>query len=101
MPTRECLTYSKGTAEEYRLVDGRYVEIRNGCVICQETRYTIAGSDQAADFLLAHGDLSKAAREDIDYHKRFAWPAAGAGSRVPNVQKRYWALQTQKERENN
>lgn len=77
MPCKECHCHSYGIADEYRLQDGRWVEVRNGCVVCQETRATLAGSDQAADFLLMHADLSEAKRREIDEHKRFAWPGAG------------------------
>ena len=99
MPASESAIQSHGTPECYRLTDGRYVEIRNGCVVDPKTRETLAGSEEAGDFILAHGKLQEWERELITYWKRDGWRNAGGPTQIGSVTKRQWKYQTQKERE--
>lgn len=77
MPTTECLCQSQGACQTYRLRDGRTVESRNGCLVDAATRHTVAGSDDAAYFLLTNARLSEDERYEIETKWRWVWPTLG------------------------
>jgi hypothetical protein len=58
MPATESLTQSIGTPQTYRLLDGRVVELRNGCLVEFLTREVVTGSHQTAGYLLDHAKLT-------------------------------------------
>ena len=58
MPATESYCQSTNIPEAYRLHDGRTVELRWGCLVDAVTRYTVAGSDDAYDFLMVNAVLT-------------------------------------------
>lgn len=67
MPCHESPIQSFGAPTTFPLKDGRTIEIRNGCVVDAETRYTLAGSREATAYLLEFADLTPEQREWIEY----------------------------------
>lgn len=63
MPAAPNYCQSRGVARTYTLKDGRTVELRNGCVVDQQTRHTLAGSNESVTYLLSKAKLTAEERE--------------------------------------
>lgn len=66
MPTCESTIQSHGTPRTYTLKGGREVEVRNGCVVDAATRTTLAGSREAAAYLLDRARLTDSERDWLE-----------------------------------
>jgi hypothetical protein len=60
----------------YTLIDGRVCEVRNGCLVDQATRTTVAGSNESAAKLLADGLLTADQRQWIEEWGSSLFPAS-------------------------
>lgn len=65
-PATPAYCHSQGSPQTYTLRDGRTVELRNGCVVDEESRHTLAGSRQATEYLLTFGKLTQEQREHLE-----------------------------------
>lgn len=88
MPSTPSPIQSKNEPDTYRLRDGRTVEMRWGCLVDQVTRHTVAGSEEAYQFLCDHAVLTKNEREHLD-DRQHAFNLSPAVE-VINERKRQW-----------
>jgi hypothetical protein len=79
MPAIESYLHCAGYAQAYyTLLDGRRVEVRNGCVVDAVSRHTLAGSDEAAEYLLKRARLTAEERHWIETEGRVLFPASAS-----------------------